>query len=67
MNTYRVTFLVDNRRRAYDVDATTPGTAINQALRGFTNPTTTDIDVSCRLFARQVTRDWNDPKVREVS
>ncbi len=66
MNTYRVIFRIKNRRHRYDVDASQPQTAICRALSQFTNPSTRDVDVSCRLLASGIERNWGDPKVRAV-
>lgn len=66
MNTYRVAFKIGNRKRRYDVDATHPSAAIHHALNGFSRYTTPDIDVSVRLFARNIDRHYSDPKVRAV-
>ena len=67
MNTYRVTMRVQSGRvRRYDVDATWPGVAIKRGLEEFTTPLTSDVDVSCRLFAKDIERDYSAPKVRVV-
>ncbi len=67
MNTYRVIMKVQGaRRRMYDVDACFPGTAIRRALDGLEAPGS-DVDVSCRLFARDVIRHYVYARVREVS
>ena len=66
MNTYRVMMRVQGGRvRGYNVDASMPEAAINRALRKMTTATS-DVDVSCRLFARDVPRHYSDPKVREA-
>ena len=68
MNTYRVRFTVNNSARvlACDVDATRPGAAISRALKHF-DVRANSIDATCRIFARDVERDWTDFKVRTVS
>lgn len=66
MNTYRVHLLIGERKRRYDVDASSPGAAINRALARITSHRTSDVDVSCRLFATNIDRHYGDPKVREA-
>ena len=66
MNTYRIVFKIGNRRLSYDVDALTFQTAISRALNGFLSERTSDVDVSCRLYARDIQRHHNDREVRPV-
>ena len=68
MNTYRVQFRVNgrNRKRCYDVDASSPVIAVNRAMKGMVASNVSDVDVSCRLFANDVQRHYSDPWVREA-
>lgn len=67
MNTYRVSLKLKSwgKIRHYDVDASRPGEAIRRALAGF--PDSPQVDVSCQLYAKQITRDYADPRVRTVA
>ena len=68
MNTYRVTFIVnDTAARRYDVDATHAAIAIRRALDGFSHPNTDYVRTTCILRVRNIKRHYSDPKVRAVS
>ena len=66
MNTYRVRVSTDAMNRAlnFDVDACHPHVAISRALQGL--PQDSTVIASCNLYASDIERDWQTPKVRAV-